>query len=325
MLKVAMLSMWHVHAKGYAEAVNAQKDARVTAVWDEDAARGQEAAKALGVPFEADLDALLRRDDVDAVLVDTPTTLHEDVMLRAAAAGKHIFTEKALAPTVAACERIAAAIRHSGIKFCISFPRLTAGTIVYAKQAIDAGKLGQVTYLRIRLAHGGASQGWLPAYWYDEAMTAGGAMMDLGCHPNYLANYLLGKPARVVSIFNRVCCPPPTEDNAVSVVEFENKAIAVLETGFVSPYSAFAVEIHGTEGSIYIEGDTLRIRSNPAGINGWLTPAELPKGPEDALRQWIDGILYDKPIVFGLPEAIGLTALLEAEYAAARDARVVTL
>lgn len=325
MLNVAMLSMWHVHANGYAAYVNAQKDARVTVVWDEDAARGQKAAEALGVPFEADLDALLSRPDVDAVLVDTPTTMHEEVMLRAAAAGKHIFTEKALAPTVAGCERIAEAIRAANIKFCISFPRLTAGTIVYAKQALEEGKLGRVTFLRIRLAHGGSSQNWLPAYWYDEKATAGGAMMDLGCHPNYLANYLLGKPARVTSIFNRICCPPPTEDNAVSVIEYENQAIAVMETGFVSPFAEFVVEIHGTEGSIYIEGDKLRIRSMPSGVNGWVIPADIPKGPDDALRQWIDGILYGKPILFGLTEAIGLTALLEGEYKAAREQRVVAL
>jgi predicted dehydrogenase len=67
-------------------------------------------------------------------------------------------------------------------------------------------------------------------------------MMDLGCHPMYTASYLLGKPARIASVFNTTCSPPG-EDNAVSVVEFRHKAIAVLETSFVSPWSANCFEL----------------------------------------------------------------------------------
>ena len=71
MLNIAMLSKWHVHAGGYAKFIQNQPDAQVTCVWDEDAARGQAWAEELGVPFVADLDALLARDDVDAVAIDT--------------------------------------------------------------------------------------------------------------------------------------------------------------------------------------------------------------------------------------------------------------
>ena len=61
----------------------------------------------LAVPFEADLDTLLARSDIDAVCVVTPTNLHRDVMVAAANAGKHIFTEKVLATSVADCQAIA--------------------------------------------------------------------------------------------------------------------------------------------------------------------------------------------------------------------------
>ena len=325
MLNVAMLSMWHVHAQGYLKFVQEQADARVTAIWDDDIERGKACAEKFGVDFEPCLDTLLARADVDAVVVDAPTTEHKRAMLKAAKAGKHIFTEKALAPTVAECEAIAAAIREAGVKFVISFPGLVSGQMQYAKRAIDEGKLGQVNYLRIRAAHGGSSQGWLPAYWYDESKTAGGAMMDLGCHPNYQASYLLGKPKRVASMFNNLMSPGPSEDNAVSVIEFENKAIAVLETGFVTPHSQSAIEIMGTEGTIVIEGDKLRIDSKPSGVAGWLTLDELPKPRPVALRQFIDAILYDKEILFGIDGAIALTELLENEYVSDREGRIVSL
>ncbi len=321
MLKVGMLSMWHVHADGYATFVNAQEDAKVTAIWDDDAVRGQAAAQKFSAVYEPDLTKFFEL--VDAVVVDAPTCEHKELIIAAANAKKPIFTEKALAPTVTQCEEIKKAIIQNSVKFAISFPGLISGEMRYAKQAIDEGKLGKVTYLRIRAAHGGSSQGWLPAYWYDETKTGGGAMMDLGCHPNYQASYLLGKPVRVASMFNTVCCPPTMEDNAVSTIEFENQAIAVLETGFVSPYSNSAIEILGTEGSIVIENGKLRIYSKPSGISGWVIPDDIPKAMPVPLRQFLDAVLYDKPIAFDIDRAIALTQLLENEYKADKVQKIV--
>ena len=89
MLKVAMLSKWHVHAPEYARRLSEMDDVQLTCVWDEIPERGQAWAKELGTAFEPDLDKLLARDDVDAVCIDTPTNMHKDIMIKAAKAGKH--------------------------------------------------------------------------------------------------------------------------------------------------------------------------------------------------------------------------------------------
>ena len=70
------------------------------AVWDETPERGRAEAKALNVPFYEKLDDIPARSDIDGVIIDTPTNLHHDVMIAAAQAGKHIFTEKVIAPTL---------------------------------------------------------------------------------------------------------------------------------------------------------------------------------------------------------------------------------
>ncbi|MDR0396336.1 MAG: Gfo/Idh/MocA family oxidoreductase [Oscillospiraceae bacterium] len=315
MVNVLMLSKWHVHAGDYAKTVKAQPDARITCVWDDDAERGAEWAKDLGVDFEPNLDKALARADVDAVVVDTATSDHLKVMIAAANAGKHIFTEKALAPTVEECEQIAEAVAKNGVKFCISHPNLTTPLAQYCKQAIDDGLLGRITYMRMRSAHDGSLRGWLPSYWYDVEKAGGGAMMDLGCHPMYTAAYLLGKPKRIASIFNTTCAPAPADDNAVSVVEFENNAIAVLETGFVSPYNGNFFELLGTEGAVTAVGDQIKARTNQF-KDGWFIPDKknMPEARPAALRQWLDGILYGKPIPFDIAKGIALTELLENAY-----------
>src|SRR5690606_16664164 len=103
-LRIAVLSAWHVHAEEYGRAVLDHPDTELVGVWDDDAERGAALAETLGTEFVADLDALLAREDLDGVTVTTATTVHREVLGKVIAAGKHIFTEKLLAPTVAECE-----------------------------------------------------------------------------------------------------------------------------------------------------------------------------------------------------------------------------
>ncbi|MDE0444665.1 MAG: Gfo/Idh/MocA family oxidoreductase [Gammaproteobacteria bacterium] len=325
MLRVAMLSRWHVHANQYAGETRANPDADVVAVWDEDGRRGTAWAEELGVPFEADLDVLLASDDIDAVCVVTPTNLHGDVMVRAANAGKHIFTEKVLATTVADCEAIADAVTANGVKFCISFPRRTIPQILYAKQALDEGLFGQVTALRVRIAHDGAVRDWLPAHFYDAQACGGGAMMDLGAHGMYLSRWLLGAPKRIVSVFNTVT-GRAVDDNTVSVIEFESGAIAVNETSFTGFGGSYSLEIDGTEGAYRMlsPAEGVEVRSRHLDGNGWQRPEQLPRALAKPIDQWVAGCVHGTPIEFGLADAIQLTELMEAAYVADGEARSVS-
>jgi 1,5-anhydro-D-fructose reductase (1,5-anhydro-D-mannitol-forming) len=325
MLRVAMLSQWHVHAWDYANQLRAMDNVKITAVWDEQPARGDKWAKDLGVTFEADLDTLLKRDDVDAVVVDTPTNLHTKVMVAAANAGKHIFTEKVMALTVKECEEIAEAVKRNGVKFCISFPHRTFPHNLFAKKVAEEKLLGDITLMRVRNAHNGATAGWLPAHFYDAVECGGGAMIDLGAHPMYLSRWILGKPARINSMFSSFT-GRQVEDNAVSVIEFENKAVAIVETGFVTSNSPFSMELHGTNGSLFIGGPDNKVQlvsDKVGGVHGWTVPSQLPNALPSAMKQWVDGILEGKEILFGLEEGMQLTELMEAAYISHREKRQV--
>ncbi len=326
MLRVAMLSGWHVHAKQYAREIRDHAPhADVVAVWDEDAERGRAWARELAVPFEASLDACLNRADVDAVCVATPTSRHREVMIAAAEAGKHIFTEKVLATTVADCRAIAAAVERHGVKFCISFPRRAQPEIIYAKQLLDNGLLGRPTALRMRVAHNGALAEWLPEHFYDAEACGGGAMMDLGAHGMYVCRWLLGRPKRVWSAFNAVT-GRAVEDNAVSVVEFDNGAIAVNETSFVGFGGSSSLEIDGTEGGYRLLSakEGVAVRGKSFGDSAWHRPA-LPAARPKPVDQWIEGCRNGADIDFGLAAAIELTELMEAAYRAHREQKCVVL
>lgn len=327
MLRVAMLSKWHVHAAGYARDIISTGKAEIVAIWDEDAARGIDWAKELNVDFEADLDTLLSRKDIDAVICCTPTTMHDDVLVKAANAGKHIFTEKALSTTVEGCKKIADAVKNNNVTFTISYPQLFNKSTKFIKSCIDSGKLGTVTTVRIRNAHSGVSNGWLPAYWFEEKDAGGGAMMDLGCHPMYQLAALCGKPKRISSLFNSPL-GTKVDENAVSIIEFENGIIGISETGFDSFSSPHRIEVYGTEGTI-IENDwklSIRTKETAEFSDGFIEPKadDSDTSPiEKFINACIDGT--GTPDGLDLDAAIALTQLLENAYISDKTNSTITL
>lgn len=319
MLKVALVSRWHVHANEYADAVKRYENAEIAAVWDENAERGKKWAQELGCRYFGDYGMMLRKADIDAVVIASPTSMHPSLIVKAAKAGKHIFTEKALTVKLNDSKRIAAAVKENNVKFVISFPHKCRPELIFAKNAVDSGRLGIITYARVRNVHNGSSAGWLPEYFYDESLCGGGAMIDLGAHPMYTLEMLLGKPLFVQSLFTDVT-KRGVEDNAVSLIEFESGAIGVSETGFVSEYNPYTVEISGTKGYLAIHGSKVMLADKSTG--GRLCEVEkLPDGMPLPIVRWMDWCCGVKEAPEGMliDDALMLTALTHASYKANKN------
>ena len=156
MFRVAVLSFWHVHAQDYASEAEEHPEAELCAVWDEDVKRGRTEAYKRGVPFYDDLEELLSRGDVDGVVVTTPTVAHREVIPAAASAGKHVFAEKVIAPTLGEAREVVAQVEEAGVTFVVSLPRLYAGYTRVIREMLAGGAIGEPTYLRVRASHDGA-------------------------------------------------------------------------------------------------------------------------------------------------------------------------
>jgi 1,5-anhydro-D-fructose reductase (1,5-anhydro-D-mannitol-forming) len=329
MIRVAMLSFWHVHARDYAKQATDHPDTQIVAVWDEMPTRGQAAAQTWGGEFVGDLDALLARADIDAVIVDTPTNRHRDVMVAAAQAGKHIFTEKVIAPTLRECNQILAAVERSGVKLTVSLPRLNAGYTQAIQAILAEGRLGTPTLVRARLSHSGAlptpddANGWLPAHFYDLEQCAGGALIDLGCHPMYLTRLFLGLPESVSARYGYVT-GRAVEDNAVALLGYPGGALGVVEAGFVNRHSPFTIEVHGTEGSLLYGTPEAQLLVRSAQDGQW-NQAETPAERPSAFEQWVAHIQNGTTASENIQLAADLTKLMEAANRSAAENRSVRL
>lgn len=329
MIQVALLSRWHVHANDYASQALENPDLSVVAVWDEDRERGRQWAKELEVDFFEDLNELLAQDQIDGVIVDTPTSMHKDVILACAAAKKHIFSEKVLALTEEDCIAIFEAVDKNNVSLMLSLPRLNDPSYIYAQQALDNGWLGQLTSIRCRLEHGGAlptdthPDGWLPPHFYAKNQCGGGALIDLGAHPIYLTNRLAGKAASVmcemVSFTGR-----EVDDHASVIVRYDSGASGIIEAGFIGSSSPFLLELHGTEGSLLVEDRSVRIRSSQLGDGSWQTPT-LPEPGPSAIAQWVAEIKDGKKPHITREDMLRLTQINQAALQSATEGRRVFL
>lgn len=328
-LRVAVLGFWHVHARDYALQAQQHPGTELVAVWDEDGARGREGATAFGATYTDNLDALLGRPDIDAVIVTTATNVHRDVMVKAAGAGKHIFSEKLLAPTVLEAEAIIDATDANGVKLVVSLPRLYHGSTLAIKEVIDSGNLGQISYGRVRISHDGAlargeAAGWLPERFFEPVAAVGGALTDLGCHPVYLTQLFLGSDPNTVSATYRSLTDRAVDDHAVVTVGYADQKIGVIEAGFVSR-NPFTIEVFGTEGSLtYIsDGNALRVAGRAFGSEAFqLIP--VPDDGPDAFDQWVDHISRDTRADENLARAVELTRLVAAANRAAATGRTIS-
>ena len=322
MIRLALLSFWHVHARDYVQQARANPATAITAVWDETPERGRAQAHTLGVPFYENLPELLALAEVDGVIVTTPTTMHREVIIAAAQAGKHIFTEKVLAPTLQECNEIAVAVEQAGVVLMVSLPRLYTGSTLAIKHILDQKLLGELTEVRTRLAHDGAlktrqyPQGWLPPYFFDPQQSAGGAMIDLGAHPMYLARLFLGLPQSVSASYSSIT-GRAVEDNAVVVLRSPQGTVGIVEASFVNPFSPFTIEVHGTQGSLLYgtpEG-SLRIRSAEVGTpapSQWSVWTDIPPDLPAPFSQWVTHIQQGTRARENIQAAIDLSRLMEA-------------
>jgi inositol 2-dehydrogenase len=229
-------------------------EVELLAVADVNPQAAQEAATRYGAKHTfTDYHDLLRRDDMDAVVIVTPTATHAEVIEAAAAAGKHIFSEKPLAQTLEACDRAIAAVEKAGVKLQLGFMRRFDPAYVMAKQRIDAGEIGKPVMFR--------STGRDPkrtSLEFARRENSGGLIMDMGVHDFDLARWLMG--SEVVRVHSEGGClvyPELNEvgdiDNAMINLKFANGAVGNIDVSRNAVYGYdIRTEVLGSEGGLLI-------------------------------------------------------------------------
>ena len=144
--------------KMHGNVYNLLDNAKLVAVSDHRPEKLAAYAQDLGCEAVAHYDALLSRDDIDAIDICLPTFLHKDATIKAAQAGKHIMCEKPMALTVAEAEAMIEAVERAGVRLMIGHCIRFWPEYALLKQIVDDGRLGKL--LSINLTRFGEFPSW---------------------------------------------------------------------------------------------------------------------------------------------------------------------
>ena len=294
--------------------------------------RGMVAARTVGERFGAqcvtrDLNAVLRREDVDAVIVATPDDTHEAIGCAALTAGKAVLLQKPMARDAAAGRRLMATAQASGADLQVSFMHRYFDEVEAARDLLARGAIGTVTSARMRNATTGPDWG----EWFFDAQRVGlGVVAQLGVHGIDLLAYLLG-PITSVSATLETLVPERrlndgrvvrvmNPDSAVATYRLASGALASHEMSMVETAGCdrFRLEIYGTEGTLWLRSERGLLAC--AGVDGrWNIPSLTSTAfGQRQHERWLDGLAGVLP-----PEATALEALggMHVMDAIARSAR----
>lgn len=201
--------------------------------------------------------------DVDVVVVLTPNHLHRDMVLEAAAAGKHVICEKPLAPSSGDAAAMVDAVEAAGVINQVGFNWRLTPAVQLAKRLVEDGTVGDPRFFRGHWLGDFGYDDAIPMVWRFKRATAGsGALGDLGSHVVDFARCLVGEVAAVNGVEDTFTKTREGSDGRAEEVDvddttgflarFANGTNGFLEASWAAPgRKSFAgFELHGSNGSV---------------------------------------------------------------------------
>jgi len=286
--------------------------ARLVACADLDRGRA-DALAARHRAIAGSVDDVLRRDDVEVVVVAATNDALAPLAIAALEAGKHVIVEKPAARSVAELDRIAAAATRVHRLVRVGFNHRYHPALQQARALVDAGQLGPLMFLRGRYGHGGRV-GYDREWRADPAKSGGGELIDQGVHVIDLARWFLGDFTSVDGFAATYFWDMPVDDNAFLTLRTASGAGAFLHVSCTEWKNLFSLEIYGRTGKIAIDGlggsygvERLTFykmlpEMGPPETTAW----EYPRGDQSWALEWaefLDDIRLDRTPSAGLAEA----------------------
>jgi predicted dehydrogenase len=321
-------------ARAHARIACTHPDLELVAVTGRSAGRAQALAADVVDEFRAQrpgvfdsLEVALRTQDIDLVVITTPSGTHAELAEIAIEAGRHVLIEKPVDVRLDRARRLAALADAAGkagtVVSVVSQHRFSA-PVTAVRTAIDAGRFGRITSATATVAW------WRDQTYYDSGewrgtwqLDGGGALMNQGVHTVDLLLHLLGTPVEVFGWTGLLAHTGiEVEDVAAAVVRFDSGALAtLLATTNAFPENSTRIQVHGTAGSAYVQdgrleyfhaddahppgqprgsdrrGDQSALEVGARDLPRWAGEPALPEGPSGSdllgpLRRQYDDVLH---------------------------------
>ena len=311
--------MGKTHSVGYRDVAFAFPDVKAVPVMKEIAAITLAEAAAAREQFgweraSEGYEGLIGKKDIDLVDISTGNSLHCEIALAAAKAGKHIFCEKPMAMDMAQCKQMLAAVEKAGVMHMVNFNYRSVPAVALAKKMIDDGAVGTPYHFRAVYLQDWIMDPAFPLVWRLKKELAGsGSHGDLNAHIIDLGRMLCGEFDSVCGLMKTFIRKRPelaatigcrgakastkmgdvtVDDATLFLAKFKNGAVGTFEA------SRFAggnrngnrFEINGSNGSIRFNLERMNELEyfnlkDKAGLQGWKNIL-VTDPPHPYIRGW---------------------------------------
>lgn len=249
--QIGVLGFAHGHVHAYADVWHERPElgVRLLAGWDHDTARAAAACERHHIAHADSVDDLLGRPELDAVVVACETSLHADLVCRAAAAGKAVILQKPLALSRADADRIVAAVAKWRIPFTLAWQMRVDPHNLQMKALLASKRFGKVYMVRRR--HCLPIQLWpdFDKTWHVDPAYNRDIFADDAAHPADFLLWLLGMPCSVIAELGTLWSAKIPNDNGIAIFRYADGTFAEISCTFAAVAGENTAEIvceHGT-------------------------------------------------------------------------------
>lgn len=325
-IRLGIVSFAHQHNYGFAAGALTLPGVSISAVWDADPEIGAAAAVQFGTDFEPNLDALLARDDIDAVIIGSENINHAPHTIAAANAGKHVLCEKPLATTVEDAQAMVDACEQNGVKLQTAFPVRFIPSTVALRDAVRSGAIGKPLIVTAR------NPGYCPQRWFiDKALSGGGAVMDHTVHVVDVLRWMFD--AEVTEVYAEIATRIydfDVDDTGLLMMKLSNGITASLDTSWSRndawpTWGGITIDVIGEEGVLSLDAfaDVLEVANARTGEFSWMPVEGL--GDSEMVRGFVEAIRNDRPTQPSGIDGLRAVEVTLAAYASAAAGEPVTV
>ncbi len=270
-------------------------DVDYTVVCDLDESRARSFADAANVPhITTDPHDVIDAKDIDVVYICLPTAAHKDLVLRAAANGKHVFCEKPLATNLSDVEEMVAAVDSAGVLAGVGLVLRHSPILTVLKSLMDDPTLGRLMTIVLRDDQFFPVQGHYSSDWRKDKDQAGaGTLLEHSIHDVALLRWLAGDVTTVRGTTRNFAGHDGIEDLAIAHLEFESGASADLTSiwhNVLGRPSTRRLEVFMENGVFTLDDDFL----GPIDLQTHaLTREVIPE--EEVRRRYLEMVQMDEP------------------------------
>lgn len=306
---------------GHCGIISNTEGARLIAVSDLLEEKREKIAQKHGIASYEDYRRMLEKEDVDAVMVCTPSGMHGEIAIECARAGKHVLSEKPIEITLEKADQMIAECRKAKVKLGVNFQNRFLEGNWKTKKMIEEGKLGDLVLGEARLKYYRTQEYYDKGGWRGTwKMDGGGAIMNQTIHQIDLLQWFMGEVESVFAQTKAIAHRMETEDIGTAILKFRNGAFGtIVGTTAVYPELGARIEVHGKNGTaITVNGkiETLEFMDEDKEVR-------LGKFPRSPVEDMVESILKDREPLINGEEAKKSLRIVLAIYKSSREGKPV--